>query len=453
MVSKGIIKSIKGPLVEIEFLDEPYPQKYDILVLDKNKNIRLLTLETKDNILAVLLDNYKLTKQDLIINTSVQIEIGVGNELLGRVIDIFGNPLDGKPRINFKNKSKIFKQPNKTIQSSNNEILETGIKVIDFFSPLVKGGKLGIFGGAGVGKTVLLTEIIHNILILKNTDNISVFAGVGERSREGKELIEDLKKAEVIDNVALIYGTMGQNPIIRYLTAFSGVTIAEYFRDYRKKDVLFFMDNIFRFGQAGYELSTLSNNLPSEGGYQPDLQSQISILSERLNSYQNNITTINTVYIPSDDISDPIVQTTLTHTDSSIILSRDNYQKGLFPAIEITESSSSIINPWDLGEKHYTLLIESQSILKQAEKLERIVSLVGLDELSVEDQTIYKRAQIIKNYMTQNFFTVQNQTGKKGSYVKLNTVIEDIETILSGKLDSYPPEKFLYISSLRELNE
>jgi len=415
MIGKGKINTIKLPIVEIEFFGEPLPKPYDILILEQNPEIKFQAINSGRKFYAVLLGNYQPKKGETVINTGLQLKIGVGKKILGRVFDIFGNPLDEKGKIKFEKFESVFKTnlvPEK--QNLESEILETGIKTVDFFTPIIKGGKLGLFGGAGVGKTVLLTEIIHNVVVLQKEKAVSVFAGVGERSREGKELYEDLKTAGVLNSVTLLYGSMGENPAVRLSSAFAATTIAEYFRDEKKKEVLFFLDNIFRFGQAGYELSTLTGAIPSEGGYQPNLTSQMGTFHERITPRNgNNITAVETVYIPSDDISDPIVQSVFPYIDAIIVLSRNIYQAGIFPAINILQSSSSFANPEVLGEEHYKTLISTQNLLKKAEKLERIVSLVGEEELSIDDRVIYKRAQIIRNYMTQNFFTVGAQTGKK----------------------------------------
>ncbi len=455
MTGKGTIIGIKGTIIEIEFLGEPSPRPYDILILEKNPEVRLQAINSGQRLFAVNLSSHSLKKGDTVLNTASPLKIGVGKSILGRVFDIFGNPLDGKGKLNPENYESIYKTPPPpTPSSQNTEILETGIKAIDFFAPLIKGGKLGLFGGAGVGKTVLLTEIIHNVVVLQKNKTVSIFAGVGERSREGRELYEDLEKTNTLKQVALIYGTMGESPAIRFTTAFAAASLAEYFRDKESKDVLFFLDNVFRFGQAGYELSTLTNAIPSEGGYQPTLTSQMGTFHERITSRDGrHITAIETIYIPSDDITDPIVQSVFPYIDSTIVLSRNVYQAGLFPAVDLLESSSAAANPELLGKDHYEALIKAQNLLKKAESLKRIVSLVGEEELSPQDRIVYRRAQILRNYMTQNFFTVENQTGKKGVYVKREKVVEDVKTILEGNYDAYNPQQFLYISTLDEIKK
>ncbi|HET9946443.1 MAG TPA: F0F1 ATP synthase subunit beta [Patescibacteria group bacterium] len=455
MKQLGKIISIRGQIVEVEFLDDK-PEIHDILVLENSDETKLevFTSSSPTTFYCLALTTAsKMKRGAKVVNTSSPLTIPVGKEVLGRIIDVFGNPQDGKGALKTTKKRPIFHQEvDFSHLSSPTKILETGIKAIDFFAPLLTGGKVGLFGGAGVGKTILLTEIIHNIVILNKEKNVSVFAGVGERSREGQELFEALDESKVLDSVSLLYGSMGENPAVRFRTAIASVAMAEYFRDEEKKNVLFFIDNVFRFAQAGYELSTLMNSIPSEGGYQATLGSEMASLHERLLSTKDNtITSFEAVYIPSDDISDYGVQSVFPYLDSTIVLSREVYQQGIFPAIDLLSSTSSALNPAIAGENHYKTFIETQSLLKKAVYLERIVSLIGQSELSQADQLIYKRAQIVKNYMTQSFFTVQNQTGRKGIFVSLTDTVSDVRAILDGKYDSFDAEKFLYIDSLKVL--
>jgi F-type H+-transporting ATPase subunit beta len=395
----------------------------------------------------------KLHHGSVVVNTGQPIKIPVGKELLGRVIDTLGEPQDGLGEIKTKEEKPIIARD---ISFSSvhipNEILETGIKAIDFFTPIIKGGKVGLFGGAGVGKTVLLSEIIHNVVILHPEKNVSVFTGVGERTREGEELYATLKESKVMDSVSLIYGSMGENPAIRFRTAFTGVTLAEYFRDTLGKDVLFFIDNVFRFAQSGYELSTLMNAIPSEGGYQSTLTSEMASFHERLVSTEKNaITTFEAIYVPADDMTDSGVQAIFPYLDSGIILSRAVYQEGRFPAVDILSSTSSALNPDNVGEVHYQTAIDAQALLKKATALERVVSLIGESELSTEDQTVYKRSKMLKNYMTQNFTVVETQTEKKGVYVPLKETVLDMKAILEGKVDQLKPEDLLFIGTLKDV--
>jgi len=332
------------------------------------------------------------------------------------------------------------------------ELLTTGIKVIDLFAPLLKGGKMGLFGGAGVGKTMLLTEILHNVLGTSGGKSLSVFAGVGERSREGLELYHALNDTRSLPFSSLIFGNMGENPAIRFLTAYAAVTLAEYYRDELGKDILFFIDNLFRFAQAGNELSTLMNVIPSEDGYQATLESEMASFHERLSSTDKNyISSIEAIYVPSDDLLDYAVQSIFPYLESIVVLSREIYQQGIVPAIDILASSSVALDPLYVGDFHFEVALSAKNILKRAENLERIVSLVGESELSKEDQITFRRARRIKNFMTQNFFVAEGQKGIKGAFVPLDVCLKDVNGIIMGKYDRIPEERFLYIGSIGEI--
>lgn len=451
----GKIVSIRGQIIEVEFADEK-PRIYDVLLFKEDPTIKMevYTSSSPTSFYCLALTTVaKLYHGAEVINTKEPIKVPVGQELLGRVIDTIGVPQDGRGEIKAKETRPIIA---KDIEFEKveipKEILETGIKAIDFFTPIIKGGKVGLFGGAGVGKTVILSEIIHNIVILHAESNVSVFTGVGERTREGHELFETLEESGVMNSVSLIYGSMGENPAMRFRTAFTGVTLAEHFRDNMGKDVLFFIDNIFRFAQSGYELSTLMNAIPSEGGYQATLTSEMASFHERLISTKKNaITTFEAIYVPADDITDNGVQSIFPYLDSGIIMSRQVYQEGRFPAIDILSSTSSALNPETVGDAHYSTNLEAQSLLKKALSLERIVSLIGESELSAEDQVVYKRSKILKNYMTQSFKVVENQTERKGAYVAVKECVADVRAILDGKYDGFVPEDFLFIGGLKEL--
>lgn len=450
--SEGRIISIKGQIVEVEFLDTK-PKIHEVLVAKNDPDTKMevyASASAKSFYCISLNPTKKLFRDSVVLNTHQTITIPVGKETLGRVIDIFGNPQDGKGNLQTTDKKSIFANNlNFAAIEIPRQTLETGIKVVDFFSPVLRGGKVGLFGGAGVGKTILLTEIINNVVVLNKSTNVSVFSGVGERTREGRELLESLEESKVIDGVSLIFGHMGENPAIRFRTALAGITLAEYFRDDLKKDVLFFLDNIFRFAQAGYELATLMNTIPSEGGYQATLSSEMGALHERLASTtKNSITTFEAIYVPADDITDSGVQAAFPYLDSSIVLSRSVYREGRFPAIDILSSASSALDSEIIGQDHYDALITSQALLKKAVSLERIVSLIGESELSPEDRIAYKRANILKNYMTQSFSVVASQTGKPGAYVAIKEAVKDVKAILEGKYDNVDPEKFLYITTI-----
>lgn len=454
---QGKIVSIKGQIIEAEFLDEK-PRINDVLVFKDDPGIKMevYTSASSNSFFCLALTGIKnLHYGSVVLNTGEPIKVPVGSELLGRVIDTLGDSQDGLGEIKAKEFRPIIARD---VSFSNvvipKEILETGIKVVDFFTPIIRGGKVGLFGGAGVGKTVIISEIIHNLVILNPEQNVSVFTGVGERTREGEELFATLVESKVMQGVSLIYGSMGENPAIRFRTAFTGVTLAEYFRDKMGKDVLFFVDNIFRFAQSGYELSTLMNAIPSEGGYQATLASEMASFHERLvSTTKNAITTFEAIYVPADDLTDSGVQAVFPYLDSGLILSRTVYQEGRFPAIDILGSNSSALNPDTVGDFHYKTAIEAQSLLKKATALERIVSLIGESELSAEDQILYKRSKMLKNFMTQNFTVVESQTEKKGVHVSVKDTVNDVRAILDGKVDKLAPEDFLYIGTLKDLDE
>lgn len=450
----GIVTQIKGQIAEVKFSDN-LPMVHDLLVLEGDPDSKIevyMSSGPSTYFCFVLSSNTKLFRGAKVINTNQQISVSVGMGTAGRVIDLFGNPKDGLGPIKTTGTRPIYNRaPSYNSISTKIEILPTGIKAIDLFSPFVKGGKIGLFGGAGVGKTILLTEVIHNIITLNKTNDISVFAGIGERIREGQELRESLLQSGVLPNVALVYGTMGDNPAIRFLTGFSAIALAEYFRDEEHKDVLFFIDNMFRFAQAGNELSVLMNTLPSEDGYQATLNSEIASFHERLISTSANaISTIEAIYIPNDDILDQGVQSIFPYLDSIVVLSREAYQEGFLPAIDLLYSTSSALDVDIVGQDHYEVALEAQSVLKQAISLEHIVSLVGASELSEEDQLIYKRAKKLKNFMTQSFFVAESQTGRKGKYVEVAKTVYGVKQILGGLCDSVAEDKFLNIGPIEE---
>ncbi|HSW47656.1 MAG TPA: F0F1 ATP synthase subunit beta [Candidatus Saccharimonadales bacterium] len=453
----GKIISIKGQIIEVEFLDEK-PRIYDVLNSKEDDTVKMevYTSASPTSFFCLSLTHTtNIHHGSLVVSTGQPIRIPVGKEMLGRVVDTLGNPQDGLGEIKIKEFRPIISE---AVSFANvnipKDVLETGIKVVDFFTPIVKGGKVGLFGGAGVGKTVIISEIIHNLVILHADQNVSVFTGVGERTREGEELFATLIESKVMQGVSLIYGSMGENAALRFRTAFTGVTLAEYFRDTMGKDVLFFVDNIYRFAQSGYELSTLMNSIPSEGGYQSTLTSEMASFHERLvSTHKNAITTFEAIYVPADDLTDSGVQAIFPYLDSGIILSRNVYQEGRFPAIDILSSNSSALNPDTVGEEHYLTAINAQALLKRALSLERIVALIGESELSNDDQIVYKRAKKLKNFMTQNFTVVESQTEKKGVYVPLKDTVADVKALLEGKVDDLQPEDLLYIGTLKDLEE
>lgn len=453
----GKVISVKGQIIEAEFLDEK-PHIYDVLVSQEDETVRMevYTSASPNSFFCLALTGVtSLHHGSPVVSTGQPIKIPVGTEMLGRVVDSLGEAQDGMGEIKTKETRPIIA---KDVSFANvnipHELLETGIKVIDFFTPIVKGGKVGLFGGAGVGKTVIISEIIHNLVILNPEKNVSVFTGVGERTREGEELFSTLIESKVMQGVSLIYGSMGENPALRFRTAFTGVTLAEYYRDTLGKDVLFFIDNIFRFAQSGYELSTLMNAIPSEGGYQSTLTSEMASFHERLvSTHKNAISTFEAIYVPADDLTDAGVQAIFPYLDSNLILSRAVYQEGRFPAIDILSSNSSALNPDTVGDLHYQTAVDAQALLKRAVALDRIVSLIGESELSTEDQLVYKRAKMLKNFMSQNFTVVETQTEKKGVFVKVGDTVANVKAILDGKVDDLAPEDLMYIGTLKDIEE
>lgn len=455
--TKGKVVTVRGQVVEIEFLGEK-PEINDLVVLEEDPSIRMLIYSSsgEDTFYSLALDNtHSINRSAVVKNTHNKILFPVGEDILGRVVDVFGTPIDGGKPLQVKEKHPIHNQNIGDVElKSERAVLETGIKVIDLFCPLTVGGKMGLFGGAGVGKTILLTEILHNIVGTGDNNSVSVFAGVGERSREGLELYHSLQKSGVSDKSALVFGPMGENPAIRFLASFSAATLAEYFRDVLKKDVLFFIDNVYRFAQAGNELSVLTSTLPSEDGYQATLESEMADFHERLIATKNgSISTIEAIYVPADDILDHGVQSIFPYLESIVVLSRDLYQEGIMPAVDVLSSGSSVLDPKIVGKKHFEVTIKAKSLLKQAEGLERIVSLVGEAELSGQDQIIYKRSRKIKNFLTQNFYVSSIQKGGTGDFVKLNTAVNDLYDILEGHLDHVSEERLLFIGSVSEIKD
>ena len=455
---KGTVLSVEGQVAEVEFLHFS-PAVHDILILENDPSVKFevySSARANTYFCLVLSSSNALRRGGAVLNTGVPISIPASKDLLGRVVDFLGSPLDGKGQIGTSEVFPIYRtSPHYRDVSIKQEILETGIKVIDLFCPLLRGGKIGLLGGAGVGKTVMLTELLHNIILMREqAGTVSVFAGVGERVREGQELVLTLEEKKALPSVSVVLGPMGAPPAVRRLTAETAVAIAEYFRDSLKTNVLFFIDNVFRFAQAGNELSMIMRTIPSEDGYQPTLASEVSSLHGRLVSTDEaTVTTIEAVYIPNDDILDQAVQTVFSHLDSVVVFSRDVYQQNILPAIDPLASYSSALNLRTAGEFHYETAREVASIFKKAETLERVVSLVGESELSPDDRTLYQRARKIRNFMTQNLYVVEEQSNVGGQFVPLKTTLEDVSEILQGKCDSIPEDKFRYIGSIKEIKK
>lgn len=446
----GVIKSIRGDVIEVEFSGVK-PNRYELLEFVDDPAIKLEVYSStdKDSVYCICFsDPGKLYRGGQIARRFETINVPVGKQMLGRVVDLFGHPQDTLGEIKATQTRSIYAPPPTYVSTKiQREILETGLKVVDFFTPFLKGGKIGLFGGSGVGKTVILTELMHNTAVYHK--GISIFAGVGERIREAQEMVENLRDNKVLPNVALILGQMNERAAVRFRSGYSAITIAEYFRDQENRDILFFVDNVYRLVQAGNELSTLLNTIPSEDGYQATLTSDIGQFQERIvPTSAGSITAIEAIYVPADDLTDSAVQAIMPYFDSVVSLSRVVAEEGRHPSMDILNSSSSLIEPLTIGVPHYEAYLEAEKILNRYVFLDRVVSIAGEGELSPEDQKVYSRAKKILNYMTQDVHMTADQSGRPGVYVPRKKVIEDVSDILTGKLDAWPAEKFSYISSL-----
>lgn len=448
----GRVISVRESIVEVAF-SGIQPFRHELLTLADDKSIKLEAYSSsrEGTVFAlVLADAAPLFRGAVVERTGEVITVPVGDAVNGRLINVFGDPQDGRDLLALARRPIYKPSPIYTDLFIPKEILETGVKAIDFFTPVRKGGKVGIFGGSGVGKTVLLLELIHNAELLKNT--ATIFCGIGERIREGHELYESLTAKKLLSKVALVFAEIHEKAAARFRVAYAGTTLAEYYRDEEGKDVIFFVDNLYRFIQAGNEVSTLLGRIPSEDWYQPTLASDVGMFEERLLSTKNAaVTSIQAIYVPADDMSDSGIQTAFAYFDSIIVLSRAVAGEGKYPAIDILVSSSSVINPDVLGKKHYDLFVEAEKILKRYSYLNRIVSIVGEYELAKEDQVIYHRARKLLNYMTQSFFVTADQTGRPGKYVPRAKTIADVADIISGKYDHISEEVFAYIGDLGEI--
>lgn len=454
--AQGSIRSINGQIAEVEIETETFPNLYEILTSPQDPKVMMEVFsEGKDSIFCLILSNPDQLQRGMkVVGTGSDLKIPVGKNVLGRVIDLFGivrdkgNPIPPPPQTD--RVSIYSRAPSLNIVKTGYELLETGIKAIDFITPIQRGGKVGFVGGAGVGKTILLTELVHNITS-KKQNVYSIFAGVGERIREGQELYQRLQSSGVLPKTIIILGQMNENAAIRFRVALAAAAQAEYFRDVIKADVLFFIDNIFRFVQAGNEVATLLGTIPSEQAYQATLQTEISTLEDRLIPTENGtITSFQNIYAPADEITDAGVNAIMSLLDTSIVLSRSIAQKGIYPPIDLLQSSSATLTKAFLGEEHFNALTQFQQLLANYERLSHIVAIVGEEELSPENRVLYNRTKKIINYLTQPFFMTETQSGRKGAYVPKDTTVKDIIMILSGNLDNIPTDKFMYIGSLKD---
>ena len=445
MNTKGTITQVVGVVVDAEFKQDSLPAIYDALEVELNGNKLVLEVAqhlSESSVRAIALSNTDgLKRGETVLATGVPISVPVGKDTQGRMFDVIGQPIDGKPAPKNAAVSPIHRQPPAlTEQSGKTEILETGIKVIDLIAPIAKGGKVGLFGGAGVGKTVLIQELINNIA--KFHSGNSVFAGVGERTREGNDLYHEMEDSGVLDKTSLVFGQMNEPPGARLRVALTGLTMAEAFRD-EGKDVLLFIDNIFRFTQAGSEVSALLGRLPSAVGYQPNLQQEMGALQERITSTKKgSVTSVQAVYVPADDLTDPAPATTFAHLDSTIVLNRALTEIGIYPAVDPLDSSSTILDPEIVGEEHYSVAREVQRVLQRYKDLQDIIAIMGMEELSDEDKQTVARARRIQRFFSQPFFVAEQFTGNEGQYVKLEDTIRGFREILDGKHDDRPESDF-----------
>lgn len=443
----GKIIQIVGVVVDAEFSSKTLPAIYDALTIEQDgKTITLEVAQHLDeqSVRAIALQSTDgLKRGQEVVATGAPISVPVGVETQGRMFNVVGEPIDGKPAPKGKKASIHREPPALSEQTNKSEILETGIKVIDLIAPMAKGGKVGLFGGAGVGKTVLIQELINNIA--KFHSGNSVFAGVGERTREGNDLYHEMKDAGVLDKTSLVFGQMNEPPGARLRVALSGLAIAEAFRD-EGKDVLLFVDNIFRFTQAGAEVSALLGRLPSAVGYQPNLQQEMGALQERITSTKKgSITSVQAVYVPADDFTDPAPATTFAHLDSTIVLNRALTEIGIYPAVDPLDSNSTLLDPEVVGEEHYRVAREAQRILQQYKELQDIIAILGMEELSDDQKLTVSRARRLQRFLAQPFYVATQFTGNDGVYVKVEDTVADVRDILAGKYDD-KPENWFYMA-------
>ena len=456
--NEGLITQIIGPVIDVEFAQGELPEIYTALKI-YNENGECTVAEVQqmlgsNRVRTVAMSSTDGLKRGMkVINTGEPIKIPVGKPILGRILNVIGEPVDKMGDIQTNDYLPIHRESPKLVdQNTDIEILETGIKAIDLIQPYQKGGKIGLFGGAGVGKTVLIMELIHNIA--SEHSGVSVFGGVGERTREGNDLWNEMKESGVIDKVALIYGQMNEPPGARMRVGLSALTAAEYFRDFSKQDVLLFIDNIFRFTQAGSEVSALLGRMPSAVGYQPTLATEMGELQERITSTKDgSITSVQAIYVPADDLTDPAPATTFSHLDASTVLSRQIASLGIYPAVDPLASNSRVLDPNIIGDEHYEVTRKVLEILQKYKELQDIIAILGMDELSDEDKETVNRARKIQRFLSQPFFVAEQFSGIAGKYVKLEDTIRGFKEIIEGKHDDLPEQAFYMVGTIEEAVE
>ena len=454
-MENGIIRRVIGPVVDVQFPSGKLPDIYNAIEvkLEDKKIVMEAVQHIGDNSVRCisLFSTDGLSRGCPAVDTGAPIKMPVGEATLGRMFNVVGEPIDGKGAVNAEEYMPIHRQaPAFTDIAPSTEILETGIKVVDLLAPYSKGGKIGLFGGAGVGKTVLIMELIRNVAY--EHGGYSVFAGVGERSREGNDLWHEMTESGVINKTALVFGQMNEPPGARLRVPLSGLTIAENFRDESGQDVLLFIDNIFRFTQAGSEVSALLGRMPSAVGYQPTLATEMGSLQERITSTRNgSVTSVQAIYVPADDLTDPAPATAFAHLDATTVLSRSISELGIYPAVDPLESTSRILDPNILGKEHYETARAVQDVLQKYKELQDIIAVLGMDELSVEDKATVSRARRIQRFLSQPFHVAENFTGVKGAYVKMEDTIRGFQAILGGECDDLPEQAFLMCGTIDEV--
>ena len=452
----GKVVQVIGPVVDIKFNSDSLPNLYNAIHINMGEDVLVAEVEQHmgdDIVRAIAMEATEGLRRGMeAVDTGRPIAVPVGEEVLGRLFNVLGKTMDNAGDVNAKEEYPIHRPaPSFKDQSVEPEMFETGIKVIDLLAPYQKGGKIGLFGGAGVGKTVLIQELINNIA--KEHGGLSVFTGVGERSREGNDLYHEMKDSGVIEKTALVFGQMNEPPGARMRVALTGLTMAEYFRD-KGQDVLLFIDNIFRFTQAGSEVSALLGRIPSAVGYQPTLATEMGALQERITSTTNgSITSVQAVYVPADDLTDPAPATTFAHLDATTVLSRSISELGIYPAVDPLESSSRILDPRVVGKEHYEVAMDVKNILERYKELQDIIAILGVDELSDEDKSVVSRARRIQRFLSQPFTVAEQFTGMKGKYVPIKETVRGFKEILDGKYDDIPESAFLFVGTIEEALE
>ncbi|MBQ3079334.1 MAG: F0F1 ATP synthase subunit beta [Clostridia bacterium] len=456
-MNTGTVVQVIGPVVDVRFADGQLPEMLNAVTVEFNG--RKLTCEVAQHIGDNTVRCISMNSTDGLqrgceaVDTGAPIQVPVGKECLGRIFNLLGEAIDNEPDPQTEEKWPIHRPaPSYEEQETSTEILETGIKVIDLIAPYAKGGKIGLFGGAGVGKTVIIMELINNIA--KQHGGISVFAGVGERTREGNDLYNEMKESGVLNKTALVYGQMNEPPGARMRVGLSGLTMAEYFRDQENQDVLLFIDNIFRFTQAGSEVSALLGRMPSAVGYQPTLATEMGALQERITSTRKgSITSVQAVYVPADDLTDPAPATTFAHLDATTVLSRSIASLGIYPAVDPLDSTSRILTPEVIGQEHYNIARAVQGILQRYKELQDIIAIMGMDELSEEDKLTVARARKVQRFLSQPFSVAEQFTGMEGKYVPLKETLRGFKEIIEGLHDDLPESAFLFAGTIDEVVE